>query len=84
MSEKRVEALMEQHNKELKTINEGIGSLLEKVPIIERKIDRIEERTDRIEGNVEIIKSSLRRKVDIEEFQALESRVISLEKKLKV
>ena len=32
--------------------------------------------------NIEVIKSMLRRKVDIEEFESLEKRVVILEKKL--
>ena len=32
--------------------------------------------------NIEVIKSMLRRKVDIEEFESLEKRIVNLEKKL--
>lgn len=75
----KVKVLMEQHNKELKALNEGVAIILGKMP----KLDKIEERLDRIEDNVEVIKTSLRRKVDIEDFQILEKRVIFLEKKLR-
>ena len=47
-----------------------------------KKIDVVEEKVTRTEENIELIKMSLRRKVDIDEFQALEKRVIRLEKKL--
>jgi len=47
-----------------------------------RKLDALIEMVAKNTENIEIIKSMLRRKVDIEEFEALEKRVMILEKKL--
>lgn len=47
------------------------------------KIDSIEERIGRMEDDIRIIKTSLKRKVDYEEFETLEKRVVVLENKLK-
>ena len=72
---------MEQYNSELKAIKE----YLKNIPRIRKKIDDMDkemgERMERMEDNVEIIKMSLKRKVDTEEFEALEKRVMLLERK---
>ena len=47
-----------------------------------RKLDALIEMVAKNTENIEVIKSMLRRKVDIEEFEALEKRVMILEKKL--
>jgi len=47
-----------------------------------RKLDALIEMVANNTENIEMIKSMLRRKVDIEEFEALEKRVMILEKKL--
>ncbi|MBM3707966.1 MAG: hypothetical protein FJW69_06470 [Actinobacteria bacterium] len=47
-----------------------------------RKLDALIEMVAKNTENIEMIKSMLRRKVDIEEFEALEKRVMILEKKL--
>jgi len=47
-----------------------------------RKLDALLEMVAKNTENIEVIKSMLRRKVDIEEFEALEKRVMLLEKKL--
>lgn len=73
-----VMALQESMDKKLDVIGEHIPYILEKL----KRIDVIEEKVTRTEENIELIKMSLRRKVDIEDFQALEKRVIRLEKKL--
>lgn len=82
--ESKILVLMEQQAKDMKTLNEGMGILLDKVPKIEEKVNKIEEKIERIEDNIEVIKISLRRKVDVEDFQLLEKRVMFLEKKFKV
>ena len=46
-----------------------------------RKLDALLEMVAKNTENIEMIKSMLRRKVDIEEFEALEKRVMILEKK---
>ncbi|TSC96939.1 MAG: hypothetical protein CEN88_249, partial [Candidatus Berkelbacteria bacterium Licking1014_2] len=48
---------------------------------VENSLDCVENRLDRIEDNLEIIKFSLRQKADLADLEALEKRVIRLEKK---
>ena len=47
-----------------------------------RKLDALLEMVANNTENIELIKSMLKRKVDIEEFEALTKRVMVLEKKL--
>lgn len=81
-------ALNEQHAENLKAIREGFG-------VMEKRFDRVEERLDShtemigklmmdvqiIKDDIVFIKGDLKKKVDADEFQALERRVLLLEKR---
>jgi hypothetical protein len=54
--------------------------LSNKVDRVETKVDVIDERLIRVEDNVIEIKHKLSEKVDLEDFQKLEARLIKLEK----
>ena len=76
--ESSIGGLMEHHNSELEAIKE----YLEDVPKIKKRLDSMDERMERMEDGIEIIKIALKRKIDIEEFEALEKRVVMLERKV--
>ena len=69
------EMLLEEFQSQLKVIAEvQIGH--------SHKLDALLEMVANNTENIELIKSMLKRKVDIEEFEALTKRVMVLEKKL--
>ena len=69
------EMLLEEFQSQLKIIAEvQIGH--------SHKLDALLEMVANNTENIELIKSMLKRKVDIEEFEALTKRVMILEKKL--
>ena len=76
----------EEINRHSSTLLEEFKSQLKIVSEVQiehsRKLDVIIEMVANNTENIEVIKSMLRRKVDIEEFEALEKRVMILEKKL--
>ena len=77
--ESTIKALIEDQNKDIKLIKE----YTEDIPVIKEKINGLSERMDRVEDNIELIKSGIKRKVDVEEFVVLTKRVSILENKLK-
>ena len=69
------EMLLEEFQSQLKVIAEvQVGH--------SHKLDALLEMVTNNTENIELIKSMLKRKVDIEEFEALTKRVMILEKKL--
>lgn len=73
-----VMALQEETLHYVKIIAEQHGSIVDSIQEINGKLSHLEN----IEDDISIIKTSLRQKVDVQDFQALEKRVIRLEKKL--
>lgn len=85
--------------KSKKTTNKNleIGTLLEdfnskfdlvaeqtsQIPQMNKKIDSLVEDMEIVKTDLEFIKTILKRKVDIDEFSALERRVIALEGRLR-
>ncbi len=61
-------------------LGEGQDILSQKVDKLEAKVDVIDERLIGVEDNVVEIKHKLSEKVDLEDFQKLEIRLIKLEK----
>jgi len=74
--------LLEEFQNRLKIVTEVQMEQDRKLDDHTRKLDSILEMVANNTENIEMIKSMLRRKVDIEEFEALEKRVMILEKKL--
>ena len=54
-----------------------------KVALIGEQYGSIQETLEIIKNDVELIKNSLKKKVDIEDFEVLEARVRALESKIK-
>ncbi len=50
-----------------------------RIPVLEKKINNLTEDMEIVKTDLELIKYSLKRKVDIDDFQALEHRVALLE-----
>ena len=83
--------------KKKKTDNLEIGVLLEdfnskfdlvaeqtsQIPEINNKVDSLIENMEIVKTDLEFIKTALKKKVDVDEFAALERRVVSLESRLR-
>ncbi|TSC91124.1 MAG: hypothetical protein CEN90_672 [Parcubacteria group bacterium Licking1014_17] len=86
-------ALLEDFNDKFDLLAEQTSQ----IPLIKDKVVKIEGKVDDLNGkfdllaedmgivktDLEFIKTSLKRKVDIDEFSALERRVITLENRIK-
>lgn len=79
-SSDQVVVMFEDIRSQFMAFGEGLDSLSNKVDRIEVKVDKIDERLIRVEDNVVEIKHKLSEKVDLEDFQKLEKRLIKLEK----
>ena len=75
-AERHQKILLEEFEGRLVIIAESQMSLV-------KKVDAIFEMTAQNSENIELIKGMLRRKVDVDEFEALEKRVALLETKLR-
>lgn len=74
--------LLEEFQSQLKIVAEVQIEQGKKLDNHTHKLDSILEMVANNTENIEMIKSMLKRKVDVEEFEALTRRVIALEKKL--
>ncbi|MBC8390602.1 MAG: hypothetical protein H8E13_21450 [Actinobacteria bacterium] len=74
--------LLEEFQSQLKIVAEVQIEQGKKLVNNSRKLDALLEMIANSTENIELIKSMLKRKVDIEEFEALTKRVMILEKKL--
>lgn len=74
--------LLEDFQSQLKVIAEVQIEQGKKLDDHSRKLDALLEMVANNTENIEFIKSMLKRKVDIEEFEALTKRVMLLEKKI--
>lgn len=77
-----VAVLQEEILSRLQAVSEMVGQNSEDITTIKEKISTMDGKIDVMQSDITMIKSSLKRKVDIEEFEALEKRVILLEHKL--
>lgn len=80
--ERHQKMLLEEFDSRLKIVAEVQVEHTKKFEIIARKLDAIMEMTAMSTEQIELIKSMLKRKVDLEEYEKLEKRVSVLEKKL--
>ncbi len=83
---RRMGVLLEKFEDQVKVVAEGFDMLSGKIDRLTARVDGVENRLDGVEANIEIIKTDvefikngLKRKVDFEEFEALEKRVALLE-----
>lgn len=90
MAEKNIEKLLEGQTKEilrhqkilLESFQKETKILAESLTSAHKKLDVTMEMVANNTENIELIKNSIKRKVDIEEFEFLTKRVMVLEKKL--
>ncbi len=74
--------LLKEFQSQLKIVAEVQIEQGKKLDKNSRKLDALLEMIANSTENIELIKSMLKRKIDIEEFEALTKRVMILEKKL--
>ena len=73
--------MSEDSKSQVKLVAEQHGSIIEILNSHTEVIASIKEDIEIMKVDIEFIKNSLKKKVDIEEFSALEKRVLILEKK---
>lgn len=76
--------LLEEFDSRLKIVAEVQVEHTKKFEVIFGKLDAIMEMTALNTENIEMIKGMLKRKVDFEEYEKLEKRVLVLEKKVRM
>ena len=74
-------ALVEGFESQVKILAESVSSIQEQLIAIREMTGRNVENIEIIKADIQFIKQALKRKVDIEEFENLEKRVLFLEKK---
>ena len=79
--QKGIQVIGEQYFGIKQELKDSLGKIENRLDCVENSLDCVENRLDRIEDNLEIIKFSLRQKADLADLEALEKRVIRLEKK---
>jgi len=67
---------------DMKLLAESVGGIQEQLVILREMVAKNTEDIVMIKMNMEIIKNSLRKKVDFEEFEILTKRVALLESKI--
>lgn len=75
----QVGVMIEHFDDKLEFIAEQVGYVSKKVDRIETVVNHHSEDIEIIKMNIEFIKSGLKKKVDVDDFQALERRVALLE-----
>lgn len=78
---RNVGALVEQTNHNVQLIAEQFGSLHQKIDSNTEMVGSMMQDITIIKENVEFLKAGMKKKVDAEEFVALERRVSLLEKR---
>ena len=86
-TDKKIEEYKEHTDKKVEEVKRHFDVCREdfdgKVSSIGEQYGSIQENLEIIKNDIEIIKNSLKKKVDIEDFEALEGRVRALESKIK-
>jgi chromosome segregation ATPase len=84
--EKRLDSIdkkLDSHEKRLASIEKKLDSHEVRLASIESKLVSIEKDIEIMKVDISFIKNSLKKKVDVEEFEALEKRVAILEAKMR-
>ncbi len=76
------QALDTKFSKKIDKVDEKLEDIGEKIDIHTEMIGSMATDVEIIKSNIEFIKNSLKKKVDIDEFAVLEKRVALLERKL--
>jgi hypothetical protein len=75
-----VMSMLEQMNDGIQLIAEQHGEVIKRLDNHDSRFDNLESKVDRLQEDVTEIKHKLSEKVDREEFEKLEKRMIKLEK----
>lgn len=78
---KHVDVLKEDFDSKVQLISEQYNSIIKKLYSHDEKFALIEKNIEIIKVDIAFIKNGLKKKVDLEEFEALEKRVVLLEAK---
>jgi len=78
---RHIDVLKEDFDSKVALITEQYDSIKERLDSHSEMIVAIKEDIEIMKVDVEFIKNSLKKKVDVEEFEALERRVVILEAK---
>ncbi len=79
---RHISVLKEDFDSQVKTVAEQYGSIEQKLDNNAKLMNKTTEDVAVIKMDIEFIKNSLKKKVDLEEFEALERRVGVLEAKV--
>ena len=82
---KRIEIIREMvvsNAEDIEIIREMVVSNAENIEVIREMVARNTENIEIMKADIQFIKQSFKRKVDLEEFESLEKRVLFLEKKI--
>ncbi len=76
----RMEGKLDEHDKHFNHINARLGNVEGKIDTVVEAVGSLSVNMEIVKQEIEIIKGGLRKKIDVEEFSALESRVLRLER----
>ena len=86
MCDREFAVILEDIRSQFRIFGEGLAGIREKMEErfiqLEKRLLYMEEGLARMQVDIHYIKNNMKIKVDLEEFQNLENRVIMLEKKL--
>ena len=75
----RVEVRLENVENRLENVENRLENVENRLDSVETRLDSVETKIDRLQDDIVEVKFELRRKVDAEEFEKLEKRVVKLE-----
>lgn len=78
---RHVDVLKEDFDSKVQLITEQYDSIIKRLDSHDEKLVSMEKNIEIIKVDIAFIKNGLKRKVDLEEFEALERRVVILEAK---
>ena len=75
----RVEVRLERVEVRLENVENRLENVENRLDSVETRLDSVETKIDRLQDDMVEVKFELKRKVDAEEFEKLEKRVVKLE-----
>lgn len=80
---RHIDVLKEDFDSNLKLLAESVSGIQQQLVALREMVVKNTEDIEVIKINIEVIKNSLKKKVDLEEFETLERRVAVLEAKIR-
>lgn len=75
-----VMSILEQMSDGIQLVSEQHGEIIKKLGEHDKRFDKLEEKVDRLQDDMTEVKHKLSEKVDREEFNKMEKRLVKLEK----